>query len=55
MDGRVKSVKIVSGNAVLAQSAAAAVRRWRYTPYILNGHAIEVENTIVVDFRPPNR
>ena len=54
-DGKVKSVKIVSGNAVLAQSAVAAVRRWRYTPFVLNGDAIEVENTIVVDFRAPSR
>jgi protein TonB len=50
-DGRVKSVKVVRGHAVLAQAAAVAIRRWRYEPFVLNGVPIEVENTIVVNFK----
>ena len=51
-DGRVTHVKIVSGQALLAQSAAAAVKRWLYEPFRLNGEPIEIENTIVVNFKP---
>jgi TonB family protein len=52
-EGNVKSVKIVKGQSILAQAAAAAVRRWRYQPFVLNGVPIEVENTIVVTFKAP--
>jgi protein TonB len=54
-DGKVKSVNIINGHAVLAQAAVAAVRRWRYQPFVLNGVPIEVENTIVVNFKAPGR
>jgi TonB family protein len=50
-DGKVTHVKIVSGNTILAQSAASAVSRWRYEPFRLNGVPIEIENTIVVNFK----
>jgi protein TonB len=50
-DGTVAQVKIVSGHALLAQSAASAVKRWRYEPFRLNGVPIEIENTIVVNFK----
>jgi protein TonB len=50
-DGKVTRVTIVSGHAVLAQSAVAAVRRWLYEPFRLNGVPIEIENTIVVNFK----
>lgn len=50
-DGKVTHVTIVSGHALLAQSAAAAVKRWRYEPFRLNGVPVEMENTIVVNFK----
>ena len=50
-DGKVTQVKIVSGPALLAQSAVTAVKRWRYEPFRLNGVPIEIENTIVVNFK----
>ncbi len=54
-DGKVTHVTIVSGHALLAQSAAAAVKRWRYEPFRLNGVPIEIENTIVVNFKAPGQ
>jgi TonB family protein len=51
--GTVSRVEIVSGHAVLAQAAVSAVRRWRYEPFLLNGVPIEIESTIVVNFRAP--
>ncbi len=53
-DGKVKSVKVVKGHAALAQAAMAAIRRWRYQPFILNGVPVEVENTILVEFKSPD-
>lgn len=52
-DGKVSRVQVVRGNAILAQAAAVAVRRWRYEPFRLNGVPIEMENTIVVNFKGP--
>jgi protein TonB len=50
-EGKVSQVKVVSGHALLAQSAVAAVRRWTYEPFRLNGVPIEIETTIVVNFK----
>jgi TonB family protein len=53
--GQVTKVNIVRGQAVLAQAAVAAVMRWRYEPFLLNGVAIEVESDIVFNFKAPGR
>jgi TonB family protein len=53
--GEVSKVKLVSGPAVLAQAAIAAVTHWRYEPFRLNGDPIEVENDIVVNFKAPGK
>jgi periplasmic protein TonB len=49
-DGEVRDLQLVSGNALLAQSALEAVREWRYRPTLLNGQAVEVETRITVNF-----
>ncbi len=49
-DGRVSAVRTLEGNSLLAAAAADAVRRWVYTPYTLNGQAVEVDTKIVVKF-----
>jgi len=35
---------------MLVSSAIAAVKQWRYKPYLLNGNPVEVETTITVIF-----
>ena len=50
MDGTVEKVTAVDGDPILAEAAAEAVKRWKYTPYILNGEPVEVETTINVNF-----
>jgi len=40
----------VSGHPMLVPAAIAAVRQWRYKPYLLNGQPVEVETTITVIF-----
>ena len=49
-DGRLKDMKLVSGNRALATEAFRALRDWRYRPYLLNGKPIEAETRIVMNF-----
>lgn len=48
--GTIENLHAVSGPPMLYQSAIDAVRQWRYRPYILNGEAVEVETTVMVNF-----
>lgn len=52
-DGMVRGVKALSGNPQLAGAAIQAVRQWRYTPTLLNGHPIEATKQITVLFKLP--
>ena len=49
-DGSVQHLQVTSGHPLLAPAAIAAVKQWRYKPYVLNGEPVEVETTIVVTF-----
>src|SRR5712691_920344 len=49
-EGRVAELKPISGPKELIPASLDAVQEWRYTPYILNGEAVEVETTITVNF-----
>lgn len=52
-DGKVLRVTYISGPAILAKSAMAAVRQWRYKPTLLNGRPIEVDTYVTVVFKLP--
>jgi periplasmic protein TonB len=49
-DGSIKDLQLVSGNPLLVPSTIAAVKDWRYRPYLLNGQPVEVETHITVNF-----
>jgi protein TonB len=49
-NGTIQNLQLVSGHPMLVPSALAAVRQWRYKPYLLNGQPVEVETTITVIF-----
>jgi len=51
--GAVGTVGLVSGDPLLAQSAIAAVKQWRYQPDVVNGHEIESQVRITVRFTLP--
>jgi periplasmic protein TonB len=44
------NLEVVSGNPILAQAAAEAVRQWRYRPTLLNNQPIEVQTFVTVKF-----
>jgi TonB family protein len=46
--GSVENLRVISGPAMLQQSAMDAVKNWRYRPYLLNGEAVQVETTVNV-------
>ncbi|HEX7284529.1 MAG TPA: TonB family protein [Candidatus Angelobacter sp.] len=50
-DGSIQSLSVISGHPILAAAALAAVEKWRYRPYLLNGEAVEVETFVTVNFR----
>lgn len=49
-DGRIRDLKPLCGAPELVQSSLSAIRQWRYSPYLLEGNAVEVETTITVRF-----
>jgi periplasmic protein TonB len=49
-NGQIKNLQLVSGHPMLVPAAIAAVKQWRYKPYLLNGQPVEVETTITVIF-----
>jgi periplasmic protein TonB len=50
VNGQITNLQLVSGHPMLVPAAIAAVRAWRYKPYLLNGTPVEVETTITVIF-----
>jgi protein TonB len=50
-DGRVGDVKVVKGHPLLRNSAVDAVKTWLYKPAVLNGHAIESQTSIYLNFK----
>src|ERR1700756_5268314 len=51
--GKVDSLQLVSGDPLLAQAAADAVKQWRNKPYWHNGEAADFQTRISVDFKQP--
>jgi hypothetical protein len=49
-DRKVQQLDIVSGDPVLANAAAEAVRQWEYKPTLLNGERVEVDTIVDVVF-----
>jgi TonB family protein len=48
--GSVSSTKVVSGHPLLVTAALDAVKKYRYTPYLINGKAVSFITTVEVPF-----
>ncbi|MFN8006284.1 MAG: TonB family protein [Terriglobia bacterium] len=48
--GDVENMRVTKGHPVLVLSALAAVKQWKYKPYLLNGAAVPVTSTVAVNF-----
>ena len=53
-DGTVAKLEPVSGPPALVESAVEAVRQWRYSPTLLDGQRIEIQEEIRFVFRLPD-
>ncbi len=51
--GRVQSVRVISGQTILAQAAVDAVKQWRYRPTILDGKPVPNQAQITINFKAP--
>lgn len=49
-DGTVEDLRIVSGPALLQSAAAAAIRTWRYRPWVVKGRPVRFHTTITLNF-----
>jgi periplasmic protein TonB len=52
--GAITKVRVLSGEAMLAQAATDAVRQWKYRPFLLNDEPVQVETQITIKFKLPN-
>jgi protein TonB len=52
-EGKITSVKVLSGDPILSRAATDAVIQWRYKPYFLNNEPVEIQTQIVVNFKLP--
>jgi len=50
-EGRVESVRVVSGHPMFVQAAVDAARRWRFEPTILNQVPVRVTGVITFVFK----
>jgi len=49
-DGKVKSVRVISGHPMLQAAAKEAVMQWIYKPTLLNGQPVETDTEIRLNF-----
>jgi len=50
-EGNVTSSDVIFGPPALIDAAESAVRKWRYTPTLLDGKPVPVIMTVTVNFR----
>lgn len=48
--GKVSAVKTISGPAMLMQSAIDGVKKWTFTPFLLNGSPTSASTTLTIPF-----
>ncbi len=51
LNGRVTSMKVISGPTLLHQAAMEALRQWKYRPATLDGKPVPMHLTITLQFR----
>jgi TonB family protein len=52
-DGSVQDIQVISGPPLLAQASSDAVKHWKFKPRAVNGHPVEMQTKITLNFRLP--
>jgi protein TonB len=50
-NGRVTTMKVVSGPTLLHQAAMDALKHWKYRPALLDGKPVPMHLTVTIQFR----
>jgi TonB family protein len=50
-EGKVAQVNVISGHPMLVSSAMEAVRKWEYSPLVINGNRVSVTGIVEVPFK----
>ena len=50
-NGRVTTMKVVSGPTLLHQAAMDALKQWKYHPAMLDGKPVAMHLTVTIQFR----
>ena len=53
-DGSVREVSVLRSDPLFDRAAVEAVKQWRFTPTLLNGHPVPIVMTVTVGFTPSN-
>lgn len=48
--GNVSAIRVAAGPPALVDAAIAAVKQWKYEPFVLNGEIVEMESTVTIEF-----
>lgn len=48
--GNIASLQVLSGDPILAEAALAAVKTWKYKPWMLNGEPVQTEFPVTIKF-----
>ncbi len=51
LDGRVETVSITRGHPMFNNAVINAVKRWSFSPFIVEGHPRKVKSTLTFDFK----
>ena len=50
-DGEIESLRVLSGDPILASAALEAARQWRFRPLLHNGQPVETQAKVMVTFK----
>jgi protein TonB len=50
-EGKVEKAQPVNGHPILSDAAVTAVKKWKFTPYMSNGHAHKAVTALAFQFK----
>ena len=51
VDGKIESISITKGNPLLSAAVVAALKKWTFAPFSLEGRPIRVKSTLTFSFK----
>ena len=51
-DGTVQDAKFMQGSLAFARVAIDGVKRWKFSPYLMNGRPASVQTQLTINFKP---